>query len=365
MIIGITCGTSILCGPPIAFTAWGVNRASYLFGYGYYYNPYPVEPYYAGTTVIDYSEPLVSYAPMEQYIPMDSYEAATADAPLTTETDSAAAPVASEAAAPMQQAPSAAVDRFDAARTAFKSGDYELALHAVDEAIGEMPKDAALHEFRSLALYALGRYRESAAAIHAVLAVGPGWNWTTISGLYGDTNDYTDHLRALEQHIRSDSRATDARFLLSYHYVALGHNDSAIKQLQLVVNAEPKDTVAADLLRILGGKVPSTAEPASTPAVPDGPKPTEAELLGSWKSNRQDGAAFELTLKESGEFTWAYTEDGQTQQIQGVFIVDDGILAMEPDSGGVMLADVTKPADGKFQFTQNGTGGETMEFQKL
>jgi hypothetical protein len=37
-----------------------------------------------------------------------------------------------------------------------------------------MPRDAVLHEFRSLALFALQRYSESAAAIHAVLAVGPG-----------------------------------------------------------------------------------------------------------------------------------------------------------------------------------------------
>ena len=57
-------------------TAWGINRASYLFGWGGYYNPYPVEPYYVGDTYIDYSQPLVTYAPMEQYVPADEYAAA-------------------------------------------------------------------------------------------------------------------------------------------------------------------------------------------------------------------------------------------------------------------------------------------------
>lgn len=328
-------------------TAWGVNRAGYLFGYDNYYNPYPVEPYYVGETAIDYSEPLVSYAPMEQYVPMDAY-------------------VVSEGQPVEEVVPevsSKAVASFDSARAEFKGGNYELALKSVDEAIGELPKDAALHEFRSLVLFALGRYRESAAAIHAVLAVGPGMNWTTMSGLYGDAADYTKQLRALEQHVRSNKDATDARFLVSYHYIALGHNDSAIKQLTAVVTADPKDTVAADLLRMLGGKVPSAAS-TPPPQTPAGPKPTEADLLGSWKSSREDGSSFELTLSKEGAFKWAYAKGSDEQEIKGVFIVEDGVLAMEPDSGGVMLADVSKPENGQFTFQQNGTGGERMVFQK-
>jgi hypothetical protein len=37
---------------------------------------------------------------------------------------------------------------------------------------------------------------------------------------------------------------------------------------------------------------------------------------------------------------------------------------METDSGGVMLADVSKPSGGKFTFRQNLTAGEPLEFQK-
>ena len=91
---------------------------------------------------------------------------------------------------------------------------------------------------------------------------------------------------------------------------------------------------------------------------------TEAELIGSWKANRGD-AQFGLTLGKDGQFTWDYASGKDKQAIKGVFIVDDGVLAMEPDSGGVMLADVSKPAGGKFTFRQNGTAGEPLEFQKL
>ena len=196
-------------------TAWGINRAAYLFGWGAYYNPYPVAEYTVGTTVIDYSEPLVSDVPMEAYVPMDAYGVPS--------TDPSAAP---------PDVPAEAIAAFDAARAAFKSGNYAQALKSVDQAIGMLPKDAALHEFRSLTLFALGRYRESAAAIHAVLAVGPGWNWTTMSGLYSSTSEYTKHLRALEAISAATNRdATDARFLLSYHYITMGHNDAAIKHV--------------------------------------------------------------------------------------------------------------------------------------
>ena len=38
----------------------------------------------------------------------------------------------------------------------------------------------------------------------------------------------------------------------------------------------------------------------------NGPKSTEADLLGFWAANRADSSTSELTLGESGEFTWAY-----------------------------------------------------------
>ena len=114
---------------------------------------------------------------------------------------------------------------------------------------------------------------------------------------------------------------------------------------------------------MLGGKAPSTTT-TTTQAIPPGPKATEAELLGSWKASRKDGTSFALTLDKSGQFKWAYAKGANRQEIKGVFVVDDGVLAMEPDSGGVMLADVSKPQNDSFTFKQNGTAGEAIVFQK-
>src|SRR5262249_58679101 len=90
------------------------------------------------------------------------------------------------------------VKLFEDARAAFLDGKYETALKVTDEALAKMPRDAVLHEFRSLALFALKRYSESAAAIHPVLAVGPGWDWKTLCGLYPNAATYTQQLRDLE-----------------------------------------------------------------------------------------------------------------------------------------------------------------------
>ena len=59
---------------------------------------------------------------------------------------------------------------------------YKAALAKVDQAIASVQRHL-LHEFRGLTLFALGRYKEAAAADYAVLSAGPGWDWTTLSGL--------------------------------------------------------------------------------------------------------------------------------------------------------------------------------------
>ena len=51
---------------------------------------------------------------------------------------------------------------FDQARAAFKQGQYDQSLTLIDKALAGMPKDAEMNEFRGLALFALGRYTESA-----------------------------------------------------------------------------------------------------------------------------------------------------------------------------------------------------------
>ena len=61
-----------------------------------------------------------------------------------------------------------------------------------------------MHEFLALAYFAQGKYQQAAAPLYAVLSVRPGWDWTTLSGMYPDVDTYTRQLRALEAYVRSN-----------------------------------------------------------------------------------------------------------------------------------------------------------------
>jgi len=150
----------------VGLTWWGANSLGYMFGCSDYSNPYYVEsmPAY-------YTEPVLTE-------PITTAEASASNLPPGVSAE--------------------AVAKFDQARAAFLEGKYDEALMLTDAAVAKMPKDAVLHEFRSLVLFALQRYADSAATLHPVLAVGPGWDWKTMSGLYPSLDVYTDQLHALE-----------------------------------------------------------------------------------------------------------------------------------------------------------------------
>ena len=153
---------------------------------------------------------------------------------------------------------------FDRARDAFKAGDYAAALDLTDEALKGAPGDPLVHEFKALVLFARGEDPRAAAELHDVLAVRPGMDWTTMSGLYPDVATYTGQLRALEDRYRRDPKAAAPRFVLAYHYLAAGHNDAAVAQLKALITLEPGDRVARRLLASLTGTPPAPPEPTTT-----------------------------------------------------------------------------------------------------
>jgi tetratricopeptide (TPR) repeat protein len=144
-----------------------------------------------------------------------------------------------------------AIEIFGQSREAFMTGDYKTALALVDKAIKELPTDATLHEFRALCLFALKDYRQSAATLYAVLAAGPGWDWDTMHALFPDVATYTEQLRTLEAYQRANPKSAEASFVLAYHYLVLGHVDTAIRQLENVVKLLPDSQLSAELLAAL------------------------------------------------------------------------------------------------------------------
>jgi tetratricopeptide (TPR) repeat protein len=251
---------------------------------------------------------------------------------------------------------------FDAAREAFAAGDYKKSLDEVNKALKAMPNDATVHEFRALVLFAQQDYREAAAADYAVLSAGPGWDWTTMSGLYGDVGDYEKQLRELEAFVGKNPKSADGHFLLAYHYMTAGHADAAADQLKQVKQLLPNDKLAGDLLKLVSP--PDAEQPKPAPSEPAVAVAAD-QLVGSWSARGTADSQFALSLDKEGKFTWKYTRGKTTQSVSGVYAVDKNVLALEPDSGGKMLADVALEG-GKLKFRM--AGGEpsdpALEFAK-
>ncbi|MBI5761849.1 MAG: tetratricopeptide repeat protein, partial [Planctomycetales bacterium] len=179
-------------------TAWGINRMAYGFGYWGYANPYYVVGDSGG---YDYSQPLAA-----------SSDSGAATAPADTSATDAATAALNEA------------------RLAFYDGDSAKALKLLDTAVKATPNDTAVHEFRGLVLFSMKRYPEAAAATYAVLSTGPGWDWTTMSGLYSNVDIYTQQLRELEAFVKKNPKSPDGHFLLGYQYLTTRFAVSASKQ---------------------------------------------------------------------------------------------------------------------------------------
>jgi tetratricopeptide (TPR) repeat protein len=342
----------------VGLTWWGANRASYWMGYSSYYNPYWTEP--ATQTVVNYSEPIVISAPTQVLV-----ESAPAQVVVAAPAETApTAPVQPQDAAP-ELPPGVTqkgVDTFDLARSAFYQGNYTEALKLADDAVAEMPKDGLLHEFRSLVLFSLKRYRESAAAIHAVLAVGPGWDWTTMSGMFASLDTYTEQLRALEAYRTSNPDAAEARFLLAYHYLTAGHTDEAATELRRVVQLQPKDHVASELLQMITPP-DENAKPKAGPAA----KPIDADaLVANWSAKGPKNASYSLRLTKDGDFTWSYGQGSKKQEVKGVYAIDGNSLAMEIDGGGAMVADLELRDPNSLHFDLVGASSDNpgLDFKK-
>jgi hypothetical protein len=198
-------------------------------------------------------------------------------------------------------------------------------------------------------LFALQRFDEAAPALYAVLAVEPGWDWTTMIGLYPDVETYTRQLRALESYIAQSPKSAAARFVLAYHYLTQGHIEAAIGQLQEVTQLQPRDTIAAQLLRQLekseqpastsaalassAAPADATPTPAATPT--DNPTPAtpahEGNLTGTWTAQPADGTTITVSFPDANRFVWTVARQGKTQVIQGARSAANGILTLAPD----------------------------------
>jgi hypothetical protein len=225
-----------------------------------YSNPYATS---VSEPVYNYSQPIPVYVESQ---PADTTVVVNFPADEAPATPGLTDPSATAPAAQTPEQPSAnedpkvkkAVGLFDQARELFKHADYTGAQKKVDEAIGILPQDRMLHEFRALVLFAERDYSQSAAALYAVLASGPGWNWDTLKSFYSDVDHYTRQLRALEADTRDKPKSVEDRFVLAYHYFVIGQTDAAVKELEVVTKLQPEDKLSAQMLAALKPKPASS-----------------------------------------------------------------------------------------------------------
>jgi tetratricopeptide (TPR) repeat protein len=329
------------------YGAWGLAPVASTMLYSGYSNPYyqtVVAAQPAQTTVVyDYSQPInVTSAPPD--------------------------PAAAENTEQI----------FSAARDSFKAGDYQRALDLTDQVLKQSPNALVVHEFRALVLFALKRYDEAAAVAYAVLSAGPGWNWSTLVGLYPDVEVYTNQLRALEAFAQSNPGSTSPQFLLGYHYLVEGHNDAAAAQFEKVTQLQPNESLSASFVKLLRkaseaqsqtqtqaqtqvAAAPTNDQP--TPAAPgpaqdqqETPPPPPANLVGTWKAQPAPDLSIALTIQADGKFTWQVDSKGQKETLSGQAGFKDSTLALLQAEGPPLVGKVSDEAADKFVFTPAGAG---------
>ena len=277
---------------------------------------------------------------------------------------------------------------FSAARDSFKAGDYQRALDLADQVLKQTPNAAVVHEFRALALFALKRYDEAASVVYAVLSAGPGWNWSTLVGLYPDVDTYTNQLRALEAYARTIPASASAQFLLGYHYLAQGHQDVAVAQFERVLKILPNDQLSQSFVKLSKKAAEQPAAIASAPAggptaeaapaqpvgavasQPSGataeaagqaeqappPPPPPASMAGTWKTKPAPDVTITLTLKEDGQFAWEVDTKGKKETINGQAGFKDNELALLQPEGPPLVGKVTQKGADQFVFAPAGAG---------
>jgi len=312
--------------------SWGNNYASF-------YNPYYAQPMVAQSVPYDYSQPVV----VNNYVE-------------STSTSSGEEAQVAQSNAAQEQTFSA----FDQGLAKFEAGQYVSALTDFDKSIKELKGDPVVHEVRSLTLFAIGDYTQAAAGLNSLLSSAPGMDWTTMSGLYGDPEDYTTQFRKLEQFCKQNPNDAGAHFVLAYHCLVTGEKDAAINALKVVVKNQPKDVTAMRMLEAMAPSeksIAKTAAPAAQPpasTTPAGTEEPQTDLVGSWKAQSSD-TNIELSITEESQFTWkASVKEQPTIQLDGKLAAGSDGISLETKNQGSIGGSVVSKGSDNWVFIMTG-----------
>lgn len=366
---------------PFAFGAMGWGSSNFLYSSGYiqYYNPYATQVVFVQG--VDYSRPIIIQQVVAVEAPSDSGKVASG--------------------VPQPAAVEPGLAELDEARVNFKAGQYQQARVLTERSLQLRPGDPAAHEFYALCLFAVGEYQAASAVLNALLATAPGWDWTTMSSLYGQPARYEQQLRALEAESRRNPNNPGVQFVLAYHYLVCGHGEQAIPKLRQVVELQPRDTVSKKLLqtlesaqlarqqadatpeeeRLAQGNLPRPEElerPQPQPpedqlaerpelTVPEDPAAEEPvggeedddadffDLVGEWVADLPQGGKVVLTITEESQFTWRLEPaSGEVKSIEGSLNSANDLLVLESPQEGTMVGRAEVVGGAEFRFVLQG-----------
>jgi len=192
-----------------------------------------------------------------------------------------------------------------------------------------------------------------------------------MSKLYPDVQTYEDQLRDLESFTKEEPKNAAGRFLLGYHYLVAGHQDAARRQFEKVVDLQPKDRVAKQLLTGLE----KADEPQANREPPPEPKESdkspfrdgeETELVGHWTAQRGKDPGPELTLDEDGNFTWIADEGKEKVKVSGKYEVNGQTLVLDGGKNESLVGHLASEGKDRFHFKMLGSPAEDpgLEFER-
>jgi hypothetical protein len=73
-----------------------------------------------------------------------------------------------------------------------------------------------------------------------------------------------------------------------------------------------------------------------------------------------------MSLRKDGTFTWTFKKGARTSDAKGVYTLEGNVLAMEPDTGGVLLAELAvKGPDGlHFKMVGGAKDDPGLDFRR-
>ena len=142
--------------------------------------------------------------------------------------------------------------------SAFHARDYMAANRAWQHAVVDDPSNGALAMKLALALFAVGKYQEAAGTTQQVLMALPQEKWGQAASdykkLYTNPKDYSDQLKSLAKAVANKPNDPALRFLLGFHYGNSDRVADAMRELNKLVQLQPKDQLGRKLRDLMADK---------------------------------------------------------------------------------------------------------------